>query len=184
MHEDQEDRESGPSARGPNRYTRIVSRIFEERYKPGATEVPFSREDIVDTARSLDVKLPKNLGDVLYSFRFRTELPSSITNRAPTGKVWIDSACGQRALQLLRHESRDLRAETPGPALPKSPIRHRDSSTSTRSADEQALLARVRYNRMVDVFTGITCYSLQSHLRTTVEDLGQIETDEVYVGCR
>ncbi len=48
--------------------------------------------------------------------------------------------------------------------------------------DEQALLAKVRYNRLVDVFTGITCYSLQSHLRTTVEDLGQIETDEVYVG--
>ncbi len=49
-------------------------------------------------------------------------------------------------------------------------------------SDEQALLAKLRYNRLVDVFTGITCYSLQSHLRTTVEDLGQIETDEVYVG--
>jgi len=25
--------------------------------------------------------------------------------------------------------------------------------------DEQALLAKVRYNRLVDVFTGVTCYS-------------------------
>ena len=48
--------------------------------------------------------------------------------------------------------------------------------------DEQALLAKVRYNRLIDTFLGVTCYSLQSHLRTTVTDLGQVETDEIYVG--
>ena len=49
-------------------------------------------------------------------------------------------------------------------------------------SDEQALLARLRYNRLVDIFTGVTCYSLQSHLRTSVPKIGQVETDEVYVG--
>ncbi|MGQ0815649.1 MAG: hypothetical protein ACT4O1_14535 [Gemmatimonadota bacterium] len=48
--------------------------------------------------------------------------------------------------------------------------------------DEQALLAKLRYNRLVDIFTGVTCYSLQSHLRTSVRTLGQVETDEVYIG--
>jgi hypothetical protein len=48
--------------------------------------------------------------------------------------------------------------------------------------DEQALLAKLRYNRLIDVFTGVTCYPLQSHLRTTVRGLGQVETDELYVG--
>jgi hypothetical protein len=48
--------------------------------------------------------------------------------------------------------------------------------------DEQALLAKVRYNRLVDIFTGLTCYSLQNHLRTTVPQMGQVETDEVYIG--
>ena len=48
--------------------------------------------------------------------------------------------------------------------------------------DEQALLAKVRYNRLVDVFLGITAYSLQNHLRPTVKDVGQIEIDEIYVG--
>ena len=48
--------------------------------------------------------------------------------------------------------------------------------------DEQALLARVRYNRLIDVFLGIACYSLQNHFRTTVSGIGQVETDEVYVG--
>ena len=48
--------------------------------------------------------------------------------------------------------------------------------------DEQALLARIRYNRLVDVFTGVVCYSLQNHYRTFVKDWGQVETDELYVG--
>ena len=49
-------------------------------------------------------------------------------------------------------------------------------------SDEQALLATVRYNRLIDIFTGITCYSLQNHLRAHVKGMGQIETDELYVG--
>src|SRR5438105_12357136 len=48
--------------------------------------------------------------------------------------------------------------------------------------DEQALLAKLRYNRLIDIFTGVTCYSLQSHLRTTVPNIGQVETDEIYIG--
>lgn len=49
-------------------------------------------------------------------------------------------------------------------------------------SDEQSLLAKVRYNRLLDVFMGTVTYSLQSHLRTTVKGIGQIEIDEVYVG--
>jgi hypothetical protein len=44
------------------------------------------------------------------------------------------------------------------------------------------LLARVRYNRLIDIFTGVAAYSLQNHLRTNVPGLGQVETDEIYVG--
>ncbi len=49
-------------------------------------------------------------------------------------------------------------------------------------SDEQALLAKVRYNRLIDIFLGLTTYSLQNHLRTTVAGIGQIEIDEIYVG--
>lgn len=40
----------------------------------------------------------------------------------------------------------------------------------------------MRYNRLVDLFTGLACYSIQNHLRTTVENVGQIEIDEIYLG--
>ena len=49
-------------------------------------------------------------------------------------------------------------------------------------SDEQALLAKLRYNRLIDIFLGIACYSLQNHLRTTAPNMGQVETDELYVG--
>ncbi len=58
-------------------------------------------------------------------------------------------------------------------------------------SDEQALLARVRYNRLLDVFTGLACYPLQSHLRTSIaisdaitgqRSSSQVETDDLYVG--
>ena len=48
--------------------------------------------------------------------------------------------------------------------------------------NEQGVLARIRYNRLLDVFLGIVCYSLQNHFRTAVAGLGQVETDEIYVG--
>jgi len=34
----------------------------------------------------------------------------------------------------------------------------------------------------VDIFTGVACYSLQNHLQTTVAGIGQVETDEIYIG--
>lgn len=37
-------------------------------------------------------------------------------------------------------------------------------------------------NRLIDIFTGLTCYSLQNHLRTTLSDGSQVETDEIYIG--
>ena len=54
--------------------------------------------------------------------------------------------------------------------------------TAYALSDEQSLLAKVRYNRLIDIFLGVTAFSLQNHLRTTVKSIGQIEIDEIYVG--
>jgi len=71
----------------------------------------------------------------------------------------------------------------PNPAL--RAIKIPDATPEIISAyalnDEQALLAKVRYNRLIDIFLGVTAYSLQNHMRTTVRGIGQIEIDEVYV---
>ncbi|MBL8149484.1 MAG: hypothetical protein JNN15_06115 [Blastocatellia bacterium] len=50
-----------------NRYAHLIEDIFFKRYKKGDARVEFIREDIENTATQLDIKLPKNLGDVIYS---------------------------------------------------------------------------------------------------------------------
>jgi hypothetical protein len=48
--------------------------------------------------------------------------------------------------------------------------------------DEQAPLALLRYNRLIDIFLGVATYSLQNHPRTSLADIVQVETDGIYVG--
>jgi hypothetical protein len=165
----------------PSRYEKIIERIFLTRFKEGDQQVPFDREDIVATAAALRIRLPKNLGDLIYSFRFRSLFPESIASKAPQGKQWIIRLVG-RSRYCFAACPLTLAVPRTDMAATKIPDATPGIIDKYALSDEQALLAKLRYNRLVDIFTGITCYSLQSHLRTTAAALGQIETDEIYVG--
>lgn len=164
-----------------NRYQQIIGRVFEEKYSPGDSTVSFSRNDILEAAGVLGLDAPKNIGDALYSFRFRYELPETITKQAPAGREWIIRLKGRAQYEFGLVAFKWI---TPNSALAPTKIPDATPEIIRRYAlnDEQAVLAILRYNRLIDIFLGITCYSLQSHLRTTVEGVGQIETDEVYLG--
>jgi hypothetical protein len=166
---------------GPNRYALIIETIFFRYYREGDTHVTFERPDIVAVAEELGIKLPKNLGDVVYSFRYRAELPPAIAEKAPEGYAWVIRPAGRAPYQFALIPETNI---TPSPALVKTKIPDATPGIIARYAldDEQALLAKIRYNRLIDVFTGLACYSLQNHLRTTVKGMGQVETDEVYIG--
>lgn len=168
-------------AKSGSRYSRLIETIFMNNYKEGSREVAFRREDLVSTAEELDIKLPKNLGDVVYSFRYRATLPQCVRERAPDGEEWVIRPTGQAQYKFsLTAMPRIL----PNPLMAETKIPNATPGIIARYAvnDEQGLLAKLRYNRLIDIFTGITCYSLQNHLRTTVPGMGQVETDEVYVG--
>lgn len=168
-------------AKDKNRYSLLIEKIFERYYKKNAREVPFEREDLVRTAAKLGVKLPKNLGDVVYSFRYRANLPESIRNRAPEGLEWMIRPTGKARYKFSLTSMPRI---TPNELLSETKIPDATPGIIVKYAvnDEQGLLAKLRYNRLIDIFTGVTCYSLQSHLRTTVPDMGQVETDDLYVG--
>ncbi|HUT57441.1 MAG TPA: endonuclease [Phycisphaerae bacterium] len=164
-----------------NRYEKIIERIFLSHYESGAEVVRFKRSEIAPAAKKLRIALPKNLGDVLYSFRFRSDFPVSVASSAPEGKNWMIRLMGKGEYAFVANA---LTKITPRTDLVTTKIPDATPGIIERYAlsDEQALLAKLRYNRLVDVFAGITCYPLQSHLRTSVADMGQVETDEIYVG--
>jgi hypothetical protein len=164
-----------------NRYSQILEAIFLKSYKTDTTELTFTREEIEKAAVRLKITLPKNLGDILYSFRYRAALPQSIIEKAPAGFEWIIRPAGRALYKLVLIKQTDFK---PSEHLAETKIP--DSTPGIISKytmnDEQALLAKIRYNRLIDIFTGLTCYSLQNHLRTTVHGIGQVETDEIYIG--
>lgn len=147
----------------------------------GLKEIPFTREEIIRTAENLKIVLPKNLGDLLYSFRYRTSLPKNILEKAPEGFEWIIRPAGRALYKIVLIKEALFK---PTENLAETKILDSTPGIIAKYAmsDEQSILAKVRYNRLIDIFTGITCYSLQNHLRTTVPEMGQVETDEIYVG--
>jgi hypothetical protein len=168
-------------AKDSNRSSKLIETIFNQYYKKNLREVPFRREDLISTAKKLGIKLPKNLGDVIYSFRYRAALPQSVRKRAPKGKEWVIRPTGKARYEFsLTTMSRIL----PNHLLAETKIPDATPGIIAKFAvnDEQGLLTKLRYNRLIDIFTRITCYSLQNHLRTTVPEMGQVETDEIYVG--
>lgn len=164
-----------------NRYEVLILTIFKNHYRKGAAEFEFDRSEMETVARDLGVTLPKNLGDLIYSFRYRRVLPEEILKTESGRKVWIIEPAGRS-----RYRFRLSKASRIVPRDDLVAIKVPDATPEIISAyalsDEQALLAKVRYNRLVDIFLGITTYSLQNHLRTTVKEMGQIEIDEIYVG--
>src|SRR2546426_3394516 len=117
----------------------------------------------------------------ILSFRYRKALPESIKSKAPEGQAWIIRGIGRGKYRFALVADKPV---VPNESMTATKVPDSTPGVVAKYAlsDEQALLAKVRYNRLVDIFTGVTCYSLQNHLRTTAPEIGQVETDEIYVG--
>lgn len=164
-----------------NRYQQLAAWIFTKHFEAGQTRVEWTRDEIPQAAAALGIQVPKNLGDVLYAIRYRVAFPKAILDAAPGGGEWIIRSIGtsKYAFDLIPAQVR----VKPNLALTVTKIPDATPEIIAASAlgDEQALLALVRYNRLIDIFLGVASYSLQNHLRTTAKGVGQVEVDEVYV---
>jgi len=161
-------------------YSAIVARLFFGGYKPGVKKIPFARDEIVAVAKELKVSLPKNLGDVMYAYRYRKALPQDVIGTQPAGYEWVIEGAGD-AKYIFKLVPFNRILPNPNLLSIKIPDATPEIIGKYALGDEQALLAKVRYNRLIDIFLGATAYSLQNHLRTKVPGIGQIEIDEVYV---
>lgn len=168
--------------REPNRYVQILDLVFDMAYTEGATEVAFAKSELNHAADAIGVERVENPADLVYYFRFRKPLPISITSKAPEGFEWIIRGAGKGKYKLVAVPNQVRVLPREGLITTKVPDSTPEIIRASALGDEQALLALVRYNRLLDIFLGLTTYSLQNHLRTTVKGVGQVEVDEVYVG--
>jgi len=162
-------------------YDQIIEKIFFDHFSSGQTEFEFIRKEIVEAKELLAPTLDLNPGDVPYTYRYRRSLPTRILETQPEGLEWVIEGAGRS-----RYRFKLVKATRIEPSEHLVAIDIPDATPEIIRAyaldDEQALLAILRYNRLIDTFLSLTTYSLQNHLRTTVKGIGQIEIDELYIG--
>jgi hypothetical protein len=175
-------------------YTTIILEAFFNHYKEGQTRFVVTRPELLQAAQKHGIKMKdddderkdpespaKNIGDVVYTFRFRRQFPKEIRDTAPAGKMWIILGAGDARYEFRLITTPKLDAD---PGLFVTKVHDATPQIVLRFSlnDEQAILARVRYNRLIDLFCKCVAYSLQNHLRTKIKEIGQLEIDELYVG--
>src|SRR3954454_530846 len=132
-------------------YNQIIQKVFQDRFKKGAKRVPFVRKDLEIAAKLLGLRVPSNLGDVPYTFRFRKPLPDSVRAKAPKNRDWVIRITGRG-----RYAFEPVKQAwfVPGDSLAAAKIPDATPAIIERYAlnDEQAVLAILRYNRLIDIF--------------------------------
>lgn len=165
-----------------SKYDKVILEVFFNNFEKGKSQIPFDREEMAVACDKLGIPRIKNLGDIPYSYRFRRDLPQEINDTAPEDYEWIIVGSGIGSYVFRLGVAGKIE-----PALHRQQIKIPDATPEivkmyAPANDEQALLTKVRYNRIIDLFMCMPCYSIQNHLRTTVEGIGQIEIDEIYLG--
>ena len=178
-----------PKTKRSKLYADVITRVFNKHYVKELRRFEFARKDLEDAMRDMGVELPgdekiiaKNIGDIIYSFRFRRDFPAAILKNTPAGKLWIILGKGDARYEFRLITEPKLAMDE---SLQVSKLHDATPEIVRRFSlgDEQAALARIRYNRLVDLFCRCVAFSLQNHLRTKVDGIGQIEIDELYIAA-
>lgn len=164
-----------------NNYLQIIEKVFFSHFEDGVSAFEFDQDELWIAFEELGVRGPNYLADIPSAFINGMPLPKKIRATTAEGEEWIIRPAG---IGQYRFVLAPIFEFSPTANLVETKILDATPGIITKYAlgDEQALLAIVRFNRLIDIFTGLTCYSLQNHLRTTVPNMGQVEVDEIYIG--
>lgn len=161
----------------------VIEIVFQKNYRDGVKEVAFTLDEVRRAVMQVQKKRPDykeyNVPDVRYQYASgRSPLPKTVDKLGPW--MIVGKGKGKYAFVKLTQSpiveiQTDLYSISVPDATPEIVLAY-------AGADEQGILAKLRYNRLLDVFLGITCYPLQNHLRTSIKNKGQVEIDDLYVG--
>jgi hypothetical protein len=176
-----------PENRAPEELSRnrdeVLQWVFHKKFKAGMIEVPFTMDDIRDAIAAVASLRPgykeKNVADVRYQYSSgRRSLPDSINILGP----WMISGRGKAQYAFVKLKEATLVAIQEDLLPIFIPNSTPEIVLEYAGEDEQGLLAKLNYNRLLDIFLGLTCYHLQNHWRTSIKNKGQCEIDDLYVG--
>ena len=158
-------------------YDRIINAVFDAVYREGLDELRFDLDLLKQIAAELGIP-PDNAPDIAYSYRSgRRELTEHIKGFG-NWAIFASQTRGEYVFRLLENAP-TFHIPFNDFAIIDIPNAIPDVVESFLRVDEQSLLTRILYNRLLDIFTGLTCYHIQNHLRSSAT--GQVEIDALYV---
>ena len=165
------------------KYADLMIETFETKIQDGATTegpIRFTSSDLREAVGNMDIDSVR-MGDAIYYYNFRHELPDELQKHGYKHVVSIGGD-GQDGVyvftkipqQIDNTEDYDESVLIEKDSLPEALAEY-------VSGDEQGSLTQVRELDIMDDILGMECYHLQSHLRTEIENQ-KMEVDEVYIG--
>jgi hypothetical protein len=162
---------------------KVIEKVFSKNYRTGAAEVLFTVDDIRDAIAEVRQENPSyregNVFDVKYEFASgRQPLPEKIQTIGP----WTITGRGKAKYAFVKLTSGTEIKIQDDLAFIYLPDATPEIVAEYAGNDEQGILAKVRYNRLLDIFLKIACYHLQNHWKTSIKNKGGCEIDDLYVG--
>jgi len=161
-----------------SQYDEVILAVFNQHYHAGAIRLVFQKDELAEICRQRSITV-RNIPDIIYSYRSRRSLPTEILQRGH----WAIESAGRSAYAFR------LLSQPPHFAIAIDEYEPIDIYNALPEVvegllrnDEQSLLTRILYNRLVDIFTGLTCFHIQNHYRSFVNEVGEVELDALYVG--
>lgn len=165
------------------KYEDTLVRVFENKLDQGYEtdeDIPFDRGDLQVAMDELGITV-RNVPDIPYAYRSRRPLPDGIQRHGYNAVILDDSIEGAAATYLFTKREQlihipDEVDEEHRTSLEELPRAVRDYI----GKDEQGVLTQVRYTGLLDDFTGLDAYHLQSHMRFRVNNR-EAELDDLYI---
>ena len=159
-------------------YDEVILEVFNHHFETGSDRLIFKKDELTEICAKHGI-IVRNIPDIIYTYRVRRSLPTQILS---TGNWGIEPAGrGTYAFRLLRnaphfeipfYDYEPIEIYNALPEVVEGLLRR----------DEQYLLTRLLYNRLVDIFSGLTCFHIQNHYRSFVMDMGEVEVDASLCG--
>jgi hypothetical protein len=159
-------------------YDQVICEAFRRVYEPDKKTLYFAKDELVHVCQDLGIII-NNIPDIPYHYRIGlSDLPDEIMS---TGN-WVIEGVGKGKYSFVQLERAPYIHIPEELYITEIPEATPDIVLKYGGEDEQAILTKIRYNRLIDIFLSITAYHLQGHVRSTVQDIGQVEIDDLYVG--
>lgn len=161
-----------------NKAKSFIKHLIEKNFTASQDSIPFSRDDVSLYCLKKFKKIPKNVGDIIYSLRYRMDYLSTFDHLLDPDYTWtlLSLSTGQYELKPMpKLKLPDLTSVPVISKIDKTP----EHIHNLRPLNDQSLLMKIYQNKVLSEFLEDDLILLQAHHKVNLKDWGQAEIDGI-----